>query len=287
MNPTHKNVPLLLNLFLLLILVLGGCNQKEAPAKNRFSKYHKGEYIYRTHTEYRFIPPAPKLQSQTAYPWELGMIDNIPKITKEFFRCKGSTLNPVHLVQEKEELVRYFDCGGSEKHSLPLRHKKEFIYPILIDLTNYIQAKTKKRLVITSGYRCPEHNTYVDASASNRYSKHMIGAEVSFYVQGMEEQPDKIINLIKEYYTTSTLPLYKDQKDFTEFKRYEKGDVDVSTQPWYNKEIFIKLYKKKEGRNFDNRHPYPYLSIQVRLDTETQEKVSYSWEKAFNNYLRH
>ena len=31
------------------------------------------------------------------------------------------------------------------------------------------------------------------------------------------------------------------------------------TIPWFNKEIFIKLYRKSEGRDGDNRHPYPYL----------------------------
>ena len=63
-------------------------------------------------------------------------------------------------------------------------------------------------------------------------------------------------------------------------------DTGILTAPWYNKEIFIKLYKKKEGRNFDNRHPYPYISIQVRFDTELNERVIYSWDKAYKNYLR-
>lgn len=249
------------------------------------SSSSKGEFISRLNDEFLFPVEKPQLQPKPPYPWTKEQIGNQLKITKEFFRCKGSGLNPPHIVQEKGEIVRYHDCGGAEKHSLPLRENKEFIYPILIDLLNHIQTKTKKKVVITSGHRCPEHNSYVDPSPSNRYSKHMIGAEVSFYVQGMEEQSDKIVALLQEYYKTSAK--YQGKKDFVEFKRYEKGDLNVSTQPWYNKEIFIKVFKRKEGRNFDNRHPYPYLSIQVRYDDETKERVAYSWEKAFHNFMRH
>jgi len=244
----------------------------------------KAEYIYRTHDEYLFIPPSPVPQAAPLYPWEIGLVGNHPKITKEFFRCKGSNLNPVHIVQGKTDVERFFDCSGSEKHSLPLRDGKEFIYPILIDLMNYIQSKTGKRVVITCGHRCPDHNIYSDASPSNQTSKHMIGAEVSFYVQGLEEKPESVVKHLQDYYTTN--PKYKDQKDFIEFKRYEKEDTDVSTKPWYNKEIFIKLFQKKEGRNFDNRHPYPYISVQVRFDADTGKKVIYTWKDANQNFLR-
>lgn len=247
-------------------------------------RYQQSEYIYRVDSD-RFcsIPPA-VAQVPELYPWENGLVGNCLKITKDFFRCRGSQLNPVHIVQEKGESVRYYDCGGSEKHSLQLRDQKEFVYPILIDLLNYIQVKTGKRVVITSGHRCPDHNTYVDASEGNRFSKHMVGAEVSFYVQSLEENPDRIIKVIQEYY--QEVPKYQGKKEYA-FQRYQKGDTDVSTQPWYNKEIFIKLYKRKEGRNFDNRHPYPYLSLQVRYDYDKQEKVIYTWDKGNHNYLRY
>src|SRR5690606_2499225 len=129
---------------------------------------------------------------------------------------------------------RFYDCNGSEKHSLPLRDKKEFVYPILIDLLNYLQMKTEKRVVITCGHRCPDHNTYSDQSSSNRYSKHMIGAEVSFYIQGMEEEPEVILDLIQEYYKSDKS--YANKKEWIEFKTYEKEDTNVSTPPIYNKE---------------------------------------------------
>src|SRR5688572_14981430 len=151
-----------------LLFFLFSCSSEEP---NRLT----GEFIYREEGEYHFNPPRSQLARRDPYPWEEGKVGKFPKITKEFFRCKGSLLNP-----PKPDA----DCGG--KHSLPLIHQKENVYSILIDLLNYLQQKTQKRVVITSGHRCPQHNTYVDPSARNQTSKHLIGAEVSFYVQGLE-----------------------------------------------------------------------------------------------------
>lgn len=258
------------------------CSQDDGASLSH--RYQKAEFIYRVHDESLFSIPEPQRQYPKPYPWESKHIGAHLKISKEFFRCKGSSLNPAHIVQEKGEVVRYYDCGGAEKHSLPLREQKEFIYPILIELVNYIQAKTQKRVVITSGHRCPEHNLYIDASKENRYSKHMMGAEVSFYVQGLEEYPETVVKWIQEYY--KEIPQYQGNKEFLDFQRYDKDNSNVSTPPWYNKEVFVKIFKKKEGRNFDNRHPYPYVSIQVRYDVASGEKVVYSWDKANKNYLR-
>ena len=267
-----------MNLILLLLAFSFSCTD----TSNKSPLPVTGEYLYRLHDEYLFVAEAPQKITPLPYPWEAGNIGNLAKITKEYFRCKGSSLNPPRQAYEKGEIIRTMDCGGAARHSLPVRNGKEFIYPILIDLMNFIQSKTGKRVVITSGHRCPEHNAYSDPKG--KHSKHQIGAEVSFYVQGLEDRPESIVKLIQTYYTDS--PKYQGKKEYLEFKRYEKEDSDVTTQPWYNKEIFIKLYKRKEGRDFDNRHPYPYLSIQVRYDSELQEKVIYDWHKATQNYMR-
>lgn len=280
MYPSHYFISYL---FCILCFVSCSSSNKNDDEVSQ-QRYEQREYIYRLHTDtFNTIPPA-VVHHPDPYPWEKGFVGNHLKITKDFFRCRGCNLNPVHTAQEKGELVRYYDCGGAEKHSLPLRDQREFVYPILIDLLNYIQLKTQKRVVITSGHRCPDHNTYVDSSENNRFSKHMVGAEVSFYVQGMENHPETILKHIQNYYKET--PKYEKKKEFLDFQRYQKGDTDVSTQPWMNKEIFVKLYKAKEGRNFDNRHPYPYLSIQVRYDLDTKEKVIYDWNKANNNFMR-
>lgn len=245
----------------------------------------RGEFIYRNDADCRLALPVPEHRTRALYPWEEAYMGAHPRITREFFRCRGSALNPPFYQVEKDgKKVRYADCGGKESHSLPLRENKEYIYPILIELLNEIQAQTGKRIVITSGHRCPQHNSYVDISLSNRTSKHMLGAEVDFYVQGMEWQPQAILELIMNYFQKN--PLYEGKKEYLVFERYEKEDLSLAVRPYYNKEIFIKLFQKDEGRNFDNRHPYPYLSIQVRYDKEQQQRVLYNWDLAVHNYLR-
>ena len=266
-------------LFLFLELFFTGCSSSSSP-----SSLSKGEYIFRHHDEslVQVEPIAPL--KRAPYPWEENRQSHYPKITKDFFRCRGSSLNPVNLFQKEKEIVRFYDCGGVQKHGLPLRDQKEFIYPILIDLLNYIQTGTGKRVVITCGHCCPEHNAYLDPSRANQASKHMLGAEVDFYVQGLEEQPDHIVDLILAYYRKE--PKYQGKKEFQEFKRYEQENRTLRVPPWYNKEIFVKLYRKNEGRDSDNRHPYPYVSIQVRYDWDRDEQVTYSWNKAFRNFHR-
>jgi hypothetical protein len=269
-------------LSLLLMLVLGGCSSSSSSAP---SNLPKGEYLFRRHGE-SFVQVDPMVTlKRPLYPWEEEWQCDYPKITKDFFRCQGNNLNPVYLVQREKEIARFYDCGGPQKHSLPLRDQREFIYPILIDILNYIQTKTGKRVVITCGHCCPDHNAYLDPSAANQASKHMLGAEVDFYVQGMEEHPEQVVALVFAYYREQAK--YKGLADFEEFKRSEKGEkAFLRVPPWYNKEIFVKHFNKNEGRDLDNLHPYPYVCIQVRYDWDRKEQVVYSWDKAFRNLHR-
>ena len=263
---------------LFLVLALTGCTSKESRA---CKQNLKGEYIYRLHDEYFFKFPAPIAQTREKYPWEERFIGDLPRITKEFFRCKGDPLNPVFIQkQEGKDPVKYFDCQGGKKHGLPLKEGKEFVYPCLVEILNYLQQKTKKRVVITCGHRCPKHNLYVDPSPGNWGSKHMIGAEVDFYVEGMENDPEAILAHIQGYYLEKGF-----SKEFTTFQRYEKEGLNVSTPPWFNKEIFIKLYLPHEGRSVDNRHNHPYIGIQVRHDRAVGSKVVFDQKQA-QNYLR-
>lgn len=262
-------------IFLLILLILSGCsgdNQETGEPKQR------GEVITRNHNEFTFVFSNPEHLQLDHYPWEMPLAGNHTRITKEHFRCKGSSSNPVRMGTIEGKAAPFYDCGGSAKHSLPLRDGNEFVYPILIDLLNYIQAKTGQKVVVTCGHRCPDHNTYSDPD--NQHSKHMVGAEVSFYVKGKEQKPEAIIELIKQYYASNSSSQYR------EFKRYDKPDSGVATKPWYNKEVYIKLFKPNEGRNFDNRHPYPYISIQVRFDEQSNQRVIYDWNAAQKNFLR-
>lgn len=233
------------------------------------------EKIHRKDSDQAYEFDLPPKLARPHYPWQLALSSPYPPITKEFFRCQGSYFNPERF--EGDKVLE--DCGGVDAHSLPLYDGKEFIFPILISLLNTIQAETGKRVVITSGHRCPVHNAYIDITHEAKTSKHMIGAEVSFYVEGMETTPEKILPIIFNYYAGR-------DPDYVSFNRYEKRDTNVSTPPWFNKEIFVKLFRKEEGRNLDNQHPYPYLSIQVRYDPVTKQRIHYSWARAHQKLMR-
>jgi hypothetical protein len=271
---------------LFFFVTLSACSGMEQSEQEKLRRLNaKGEFILRAHDEQHYALETPAHRVRERYPWEMAYIGKHSKITKEYFRCKGSSVNPPH-VDHKDPTrpANYFDCGGSQKHSLPIRGDKEFVYPILIDLLNYAQAKTGCKAVITCGHRCPVHNSYADSTAYNQDSKHMIGAEVDFYLQGMELRPEEVVRVLMSYY--KEMSLYQGDKQYQEFQRLEKGKLNVSIPPWYNKEVLIKLYTKTEGRDFDNRHPYPYISVQVRFDREQNEKVVSSWQTAFNGYRR-
>jgi len=267
-------------------LTLLSCSSKESSHQHRQQlSRQKGELISRRHNEQQFALVLPQRKQAEIYPWRHHSSSPYPRITKEHFRCKGCSSHPISVeYRDSKTPVHHADCAGGLVHSLPLRDNHESIYPILIDLLNLIQDKTGHQVIITCGHRCPVHNEYADFSPLNRTSKHMIGAEVDFYVQGMEDQPQAIVDLIISTYAND--PQYYHDLSWSQFQRYLKEDTNVSTLPWYNKEIFIKLFHQDEGRDFDNHHSYPYISIQVRYDKERQERVFYSWEKASRGYLQ-
>lgn len=264
---------------LAIALILFGCSAVEQSEREKIRRRNcKGEYIYRNHDENCFAITPPARLPRPSYPWE----GSLSRITKEFFRCKGSPANPPALDKNNPAMAPCMDCEGSSRHGLPILRGQQAVYPILPDLLNYVQKTTNHRVIITSGHRCPVHNKYVDPSKENQYSKHQIGAEVDFYVQDMEKRPMEIIQLLMDYFRQT--PPYKGIREYEEFQRYDKLDARVTTKPWYNKEIFIKYHSPSEGRNVDNRHPYPYISMQVRYDRDTKERVVYDWKRANLGY---
>ncbi len=265
----------------LFLLFLFSCSGLEKSEYQKIRKKNQIEdRVDRHHDSSSYALVSPKHRFREAYPWEEAA-QNLPKITKDFFRCRGTRSNPDHFSEAQKVCS---DCEDGKAHSLPLKEDKEFIYPLLVDLLNYIQKKTQKRVVITCGHRCPLHNEYSESSKEARISKHMIGAEVDFYVQGMEDKPLDVVDLIFAYYMEGKE--YKGKSAYTIFYRYEKEDTNVSIKPWYNKELFIKLYQNFEGRDFDNRHSFPYIGIQVRFDRKSNQRVTYTWEQAHQGYRR-
>ncbi len=101
----------------------------------------------------------------------------------------------------------------------------------------------------------------------NRISKHQIGAEVDFYVQGMEDRPRKrspafSCSTIKKPLSIKTIRNTLNSSAMT--------SRTIRHPALVNKEIFIKIYQKDEGRDADNRHPHAYITLQVRFDRETK-----------------
>jgi hypothetical protein len=263
-----------------LIALLNSCGSgfKGSEQKKLKERNSVTEWIQRSSGDQRYVVQNPEHTPRSPYPWETQA--HLPRITREFFRCRGSSLNP-SLVAE-DGITAVLDCDG--RHGLPVFAGREGIYPVLVELLNFLQKRTGRRVIITSGHRCPAHNGYVDPSKEAKTSKHQIGAEVDFYIQGMEDQPLEIVALIMQYYQEN--PVYKNQKECSHFVRYDKPDARVATAPWYNKEIFIKLNEKNENRDKDNLHPYPYLTIQVRFDRDKKERVVFDWERAHKGYPR-
>lgn len=265
-----------------LILCATGCSTDTDPREIR-RQNETAQFVARAATDryYQLQPPA--RIAQAPYAWREQEYGRYSNITKEYFRCRGSNLNPAHLKETPDgTVIRIADCGGGHSHGLPVIDGVEHIYPVLFELLNEIQRETGRRVAITCGHRCPPHNTYADDSQYNATSKHMVGAEVDFYVQGMEDKPEQVLDVIFRYYQTR----FPDDPSLRVFERYEKPDTNVSTHPWYNKEVFIKLFTREEGRDLDNRHPYPYISIQVRWNRETNSRVNYTWQQAHRGYLR-
>ena len=276
-----------LSVWIFLLLFLSACSGLELSEQEKLRKAHaKEEFILRSHDEFSFLIHPPSYRTRRKYPWEHNYVGNFPKITKEFFRCKGKSTNPERIDWgEFDEEVHLFDCGGGSRHSLPIRDKREFIYPVLIEILNYIQARTSKKVMITCGHRCPQHNLYAALPTESQTSKHMVGAEVDFYVAGLENDAEGVIDLIFRFYRENAR--YRGLGEFEVFERFDSGDTDVSTAPWYNREIFVKLYKRGEGRDLDNDHPYPYISIQMIRDRDKNKRVSYTWPYAHKGYHRY
>ncbi|MBI5274652.1 MAG: hypothetical protein HY860_06350 [Chlamydiales bacterium] len=263
-----------------LLLLLCACSGLEQSQNERIKRNNEvEEFIYRNDNEKVYPDVVWIVQEREKYPWEEEYLGTIPKITKEYFRCKGKSDNKEQIRYNKNsQPVYYHDCGGVEKHSLPLMDDKEFIYPVLINILNYIQQESNKRVVITCGHRCPKHNLYADKVDASQRSKHQVGAEVDFYVEGLERQPKQVIEMIQNFYQQDSF--YKDKREFTHFfENKEKKN-------WYNKEIVVRLSEEDENRDFDNRHPYPYLTIEIKYDIITGKPLQYNWQKALNGYMR-
>lgn len=252
----------------IFLLIMGflfiSCSGLEKSEREKMKKLNaQREPIYRNHADKFFVLEEPKKREVNSYFWENKTKNNIMHVTKEYFRCKGNFSNPPIKTVSGEVEKDYYDCQGYAEHSLPVKEGREFVYPAFIQILNYIQEKVGKKVIITCGHRCPKHNLYAEPLETK--SKHLIGAEVDFYVLGLEHNPEKVVSCIKNYYAEnfSHLGLLQD-----------KTSLEVKT--FENQEIILRVYGEKQKRDFDNKHSYPYLSMELKYDRDSKKPIVYS-----------
>ncbi|MCH9620946.1 MAG: hypothetical protein S4CHLAM20_03560 [Chlamydiia bacterium] len=253
----------------MIVLCLVGCSSADDRSQGRRMKENKAtEKIYRlSHQKFYTEEPA-ELVKKDPYPWESGTA--FSKITVDSFRCQGRRNHQKRQRDGKE----YADCGGLAEHGLPYADKDEFVYSVMIKLLNQVQNAFQKKVVITSGHRCPKHHSYITMGKS-KISRYMIGAKVDFFIEGMEEKPHEIIEKLKSF--------YKNDQGYSEFREVRNND---GTRSWHNKEVILTINPEGEHTKLQNRN-HPVVSIDVRYDRDKEESIILDWKRAYEGYIRH
>jgi hypothetical protein len=84
-----------------IAIIVSSCSSADETPE----QYEVGEFIYRHHDEFLFTPQLPEKVKLDPYPWDKDLVAHLPKITKEFFRCKGSSLNPERVIEHGDKIV--------------------------------------------------------------------------------------------------------------------------------------------------------------------------------------
>lgn len=251
--------------FLFLVFSCSTADKREQQQRMKNNK--SVERIYRLSHEKMYEEKAFAGAKRAPYPWE--NVADFPKITINSLRCRGSGDHKIRKRNGKE----YQDCIGMKDHGLPYVDGAEFVYPVLVSLLNKIQNAWNKKVVVTSGHRCPKHNDYLNLGKS-RISKYMIGAKVDFYVEGMENDSAAVIEKI--------IDLYKEES--RSYSHFTKSTSEKGTPFWRNKEISISIQKDGEHKILDNKN-HPVISISVRYNRAKNEHVYLDWKQAYQGFI--
>src|SRR3989338_2368335 len=121
------------NIFFVLMALMTGCSPMEESEKDKLRRVNEvAENVYRLDGEHFFQANEVTVAKRETYPWEPKSLTVDKKITKEYFRCRGSAQNGCKsLIDSLGDKAQMIDCGGMEKHGLPYRDEGEFIYPAL------------------------------------------------------------------------------------------------------------------------------------------------------------
>ena len=174
-------------------------------------------------------------QSSTAQP-QLGCPAPLPA-SLYATRCTGGVISLA-----SGEVLR--DCAMGERPAIPMAKE-------IKRLVEKLRCEVGDTVVVTSGYRSPRHNEFLRAWVAVRQpkrntvsskSRHTRGRAVDFYVKGYD------------YSRLMTLA--------AKLKRWA-GKLPHSLRG-SRESVWIKVYRKTEGREPDNLHDFPYIHLELR-----------------------
>lgn len=253
---------------LILALLLTSCSSATDRQECKRRKNNRvEEKIYRLSDEYFYVKDDAILVERDLYPWETK--SSFSKITISDFRCRGSEKN--QKLSIGKEIIS--DCNGLHDHGLPYKNGKEFVYPVLVEILNFVQEATGRQVIVLSGHRCPIHHKYV-TSGRGRLSKHMIGARADFYLKGYKVAGEQILKTIESFYK-------EESSEYRHFFSIQKKDGGLI---YKNKEI--KLYLNSEKNLLIDKIDEQVITIEVCYDREENQEVVLDWDKAYRGYIR-
>ncbi len=252
------------NLIIVLLFFISCSTADERSQKQRMKNNLSDEKIYRLSSEKVYQIDPLELAARELYPWENE--SRYPKITMNTLRCRGS--KDAKVIQSGDKVFE--DCGGLHDHGLPYQDGEEFIYPALITLLNKVQNSFDKKVIVTSGHRCPKHHNYLMKEQS-KISRYMMGCKVDFTVEGFENQPEEIIQKIIDLYPGE------------EFQKVKQADGLIV---YTSKEFHLMIAKEGEHSITGGMH-HPVVSVDVRYDRDKEEAIILDWDKSFHGFIRH
>ncbi len=237
--------------FVLLLLLFNflnsSCSRKNPSITSKTYNIHKN------FVPNDFVIPQELPQKKPSYQWE-KQHSPLPSFTKYSFRCTGTN--------QEENIPSYKKCLGTLQHGLPLYNGKEYIYPRLIDLLNFLQKENNEKISIIRGHLCPKVFALLDIKEQN--NKYLIGAIVKISSKINWEQ--NLPFLIKKF--------YEKKKEENPLQEINNSNYPII---FTNNEFKFIIYKPLTTN---------IMEIEVLYDKEKDLTINFTIEDA-QNYLHY
>lgn len=218
---------------------------------------------------YELTPPS--LNSQSPYPNQHLQATGLPLITKHHFLCKGSQYHPI-VSHEVEGKAHFFqDCDGPHSHSLPLIDGEPTILAHLLEVLNYAQMKTQRPVRILSGHRCYKHQQYLSNKQSDLISLHQMGSAADIcFESATSSDLNPLVEALLSWYEERQLP----------------GSHISSNEEktrWSNR--YMRLTYHEDTHLPSTPYQGPHLTLEIRVDPNTNKPITYSYRKVRKNVI--